>query len=101
MRAINAALLIDDYHGNLEPMLNASPPIPCLLFGSYKWNQSAHPSGTMTPVELMSFEERQKAGHALPRTPVNVVEGLYRTETWDDVVEWVRKWDREAQVGGE
>jgi hypothetical protein len=96
LRAINASLFIDDHHGNLEPILNSHPQIPCLLFGKYGWNM--HRSGAETPAELMSHAERIRQGFQLPREEIEMVEGLERTEGWDDVIRWVKAWDRAAEV---
>ncbi|OCF42895.1 hypothetical protein I317_03246 [Kwoniella heveanensis CBS 569] len=109
LRQIKASLFIDDHHGNLEPILSASPPIPCLLFGRYGWNAAR--SGIASPVEMMDYEERIRAGLPLPREeiPFGQVgcghgengqnEGggeLTRTESWADVIKWVEEWDRKA-----
>ncbi|WVQ72398.1 hypothetical protein IAR50_001950 [Cryptococcus sp. DSM 104548] len=96
LRLINASLFIDDHHGNLEPIVQADPPIPCLLFGSYGWNRSR--SSLSSPVELMDYEERIAQGFPLPFEEIRTGRdhGLHRTETWSDVVQWVRDWDRET-----
>jgi hypothetical protein len=57
-----------------------------------------HRSGADTPAELMSHAERIKAGVQLPREEVEMVDGLERTEGWDDVIKWVKAWDRAAEV---
>ncbi|RSH87358.1 hypothetical protein EHS25_003267 [Saitozyma podzolica] len=93
LRAINAALFIDDHHGNLQPILDADPPVPCLLFGTYAWNRSR--SGVSSPVELMSYEERLASGLALPASQIEEGNGLYRAATWVDVVKFVKDWDEE------
>ncbi|KAK4686223.1 hypothetical protein P7C73_g3906, partial [Tremellales sp. Uapishka_1] len=92
LRAINASLFIDDHHGNLEPILSATPPIPCLLFGAYKWNSGK--SGANSPAELMSHQERLEAGMQLTREEIREEKGLWRAKRWGDVLEWVREWDR-------
>ncbi|ORY34032.1 hypothetical protein BCR39DRAFT_463060 [Naematelia encephala] len=97
LRAINASLFIDDHHGNLEPILESDPAIPCLLFGPYAWNRSR--SGVSTPAELMTFQERQVHGIPLPREPIHVGDNLWRAETWEDVIKWVRRWDELDVVG--
>lgn len=96
LRRINAALFIDDHHGNLEPIVKAEPPIPCLLFGAYGWNRSR--SGLTSPVELMDYDERMSRGLAFPFEEIMTGKdhGLHRTKTWSDVIKWVKEWDREA-----
>ncbi|WVQ99397.1 hypothetical protein IAU59_006530 [Kwoniella sp. CBS 9459] len=104
LRQINASLFIDDHHGNLEPILSATPPIPCLLFGKYGWNASR--SGIASPVEMMDYEERMRAGLPLPREKISFGDGpdqnggggLVRTENWEDIIKWVEEWDRTAAV---
>lgn len=91
LRAINASLFIDDHHGNLEPIIHADPPVPCLLFGKYPWNRSR--SGVSSPVELMSYDERILAGLDLQLEAITECDKLARAETWEDVVGWVKKWD--------
>jgi len=46
----------------------------------------------------MSHAERIKAGVQLPREEIEMVDGLERTEGWDDVIKWVKAWDRAAEV---
>jgi len=57
-----------------------------------------HRSGADTTAELMSHAERIKAGVQLPREEIEMVDGLERTEGWDDVIKWVKAWDRAAEV---
>jgi hypothetical protein len=92
LRGINASLFIDDHHGNLEPIVHSQPQIPCLLFGKYAWNM--HRSGGETPVELMSHEQRVAGGLDLPKHEIELVDGLERAETWEDVIKWVQAWDQ-------
>ncbi|OXC66879.1 hypothetical protein AYX13_04527 [Cryptococcus neoformans] len=96
LRCINAALFVDDHYGNLEPITKAEPPIPCLLFGTYGWNRSR--SGLASPVELMDYDERTSSGLAFPFEEIMTGKdhGLHRTETWNDVIKWVKEWDRKA-----
>jgi hypothetical protein len=46
----------------------------------------------------MSHAERIRQGVQLPREEIVMVEGLERTEGWDDVIRWVQAWDRAAEV---
>lgn len=96
LRCINAALFIDDHYGNLEPIVKAEPPIPCLLFGIYGWNRSHN--GLTSPVELMDYDQRMSRRLAFPFAEIMTGKDhkLHRTETWDDVIRWVKEWDREA-----
>lgn len=59
-----------------------------------------HRSGADTPADLMSHAERIKAGVRLPKEEIEMVDGLERTERWDDVIKWVKAWDRAAEVEG-
>ncbi|WVO16271.1 hypothetical protein L204_103946 [Cryptococcus depauperatus] len=99
LRQINASLLIDDHHGDIEPMLKADLPIPCILFGEYGWNRSR--SGVSSPTELMHYEERTSKGLEIPCEAILTGKdhGLYRARTWEDVLEWVKEWDRDAERG--
>ncbi|WVW83871.1 hypothetical protein I302_105893 [Kwoniella bestiolae CBS 10118] len=96
LRTINASLFIDDHHGNLEPIVSASPPIPCLLFGEYGWNRSR--SGVTSPVEMMDYNERMSSGLPLPFQEIRFgkEENMYRVRDWEELVEWVKKWDGEG-----
>ncbi|WRT66348.1 uncharacterized protein IL334_003303 [Kwoniella shivajii] len=96
LRELSASLFIDDHHGNLEPIINASPPIPCLLFGEYGWNKSR--SGLTSPVELMDYNQRMLAGLPLPFEEIQLgrEQGVFRVRNWDETIEWVKEWDREA-----
>lgn len=96
LRRIKAALFIDDHYGNLEPIVQAEPPIPCLLFGIYGWNRSRN--GLTSPVELMDYDQRTPRGLAFPFEEIMTGKDhkLRWTETWDDVIRWVKEWDREA-----
>nr|KIR50221.1 hypothetical protein I312_00152 [Cryptococcus bacillisporus CA1280] len=96
LRRINAALFIGDHYGNLEPIVQAEPPIPCLLFGIYGWNRSRN--GLTSPVELMDYDQRTSRGLAFPFEEIMTGKDHkhHRTETWDDVIRWVKEWDREA-----
>ncbi|KAK8864382.1 hypothetical protein IAR55_001630 [Kwoniella newhampshirensis] len=99
LRKISASLFIDDHHGNLEPIVNATPSIPCLLFGSYGWNRAS--SGFSSPVAMMDYDQRIAMGLPLPfeEIPEGRDHRLHRTKDWDDVVRWVKQWDREAASG--
>jgi hypothetical protein len=55
-----------------------------------------HRSGAETPVELMSYAERIQHGHQLPKQEIELGNGLERAEGWDDVIRWVKAWDRAA-----
>lgn len=94
LRAIKAALFIDDNHGNLEPVVESDPPIPCLLFGDYAWNRAR--SGVATPGELMPYDERVKAGLEITVEDIELGLYLHRVRGWADVVQWVKRWDLEA-----
>ncbi|ODO09739.1 hypothetical protein I350_01956 [Cryptococcus amylolentus CBS 6273] len=87
LRQIDASLFIDDHHGNLEPIIQADPPIPCLLFGTYGWNRSR--SSLSSPVELMDYEERIAQGLPLPFNEILTGKdhGLHRVKDWSDVVQ--------------
>lgn len=86
-------MLIDDQFGNLEPITQVSGARPeCLLFGRYRWNKRR--SGLSAGVDFMSFEERLAADIKDYGEDVELVDGIERTETWEDVVAWVERWDR-------
>ena len=36
----------------------------------------------------------------MPKEEIEMVDGLERTEKWDDVIKWVKAWDRAAEVKG-
>ncbi len=93
LRAINASLFIEDHHGNLEAILKSSPQIPCLLFGQFPWNRSKR--RVSSSIELMSHEQWKKAGLTIPSEEIVEGSGLFRTKGWEDVVRWVKEWDRE------
>jgi len=57
-----------------------------------------HRSGAATSAELMSHDERIKSGLQLQKEEIEMVDGLERTEGWDDVIKWVKAWDRAAEV---
>lgn len=94
MKAIGASLFIDDNYGNLEPIISANPPITCLLFGDYPWNQTR--SGVNTPGEMMSFADRQKAGLDITVEDIEMGLNMKRVKNWTEVVEWVKRWDEAA-----
>lgn len=48
----------------------------------------------------MSFEERQAADVKDYGEDVELVDGIERAETWEDVVAWVERWDRLALLKG-
>ena len=81
LRAINAALFIDDYNNDLGPILGSVPPILCLSLG-----------GQSGPGGLLDQEEGVPPGHQMSRGQSD--EALFRTENWADVVRWVKEWDR-------
>lgn len=89
LKAINAALLIDDHIGNVDKAAQAG--IQCLLFGDYRWN--ARRWGLETPEDMMHYQERVRAKLPLPEPKVDLLEGVHRTRTWEQVVEWVSKWN--------
>ncbi|OCF60560.1 hypothetical protein L486_00195 [Kwoniella mangroviensis CBS 10435] len=97
LRNINASLFIDDHHGNLEPIITADPPIPCLLFGEYGWNQSR--SGITSPVEMMDYNERMSSGLPLPFQEIQFgrEQYIHRVKDWEELVQWVREWDEEEE----
>ncbi|WWD17320.1 hypothetical protein CI109_101760 [Kwoniella shandongensis] len=97
LRKINASLFIDDHHGNIEPIINAQPPIPCLLFGTYGWNKAS--SGLSSPIAMMDYDQRMQFGLPLPfeEIPEGKDHGLHRTKGWEEVIRWVKEWDREAE----
>ncbi|WWC94129.1 hypothetical protein V866_000968 [Kwoniella sp. B9012] len=97
LRDINASLFIDDHHGNLEPIITADPPIPCLLFGEYGWNRSR--SGITSPVEMMDYNERMSSGLPLPFQEIQFgrEQNIHRVKDWEELVQWIRQWDEEEE----
>lgn len=96
LRAINASLFVDDHYDYLGSILKARPPIPCILFAALPSSRAT--SGVSTGVELMSWADRQKTGLSLSSLPVEHGQdkGLYRAESWEDIVSWVKEWDLAA-----
>ncbi|RXK38295.1 hypothetical protein M231_04468 [Tremella mesenterica] len=94
LRDINAAVFIDDHYGNLLPILNATPPIPCILFTRWPWSKNA--TSCQTAEEIMTYEERLAAGVELSYPPIEDRDGLVKCETWNDIVNWVAEWDQEV-----
>lgn len=41
----------------------------------------------------MSHEQRVAGGLDLPKHEIELVDGLERAETWEDVINWVQAWD--------
>lgn len=80
-------------------MIAADPPIPCILFGDYPWNQSRSVSGMTTPGEKMSFAERTKAGLEITVEDIEMGMHLTRVKGWAEIVRWVKEWDRMAMAG--
>ncbi|KAG8896725.1 hypothetical protein FRB99_008690 [Tulasnella sp. 403] len=89
IKMIGAVLLIDDSLENAT--ICAEENIHVLLFGKYQW--SRRHSGTSTPQDFMSREERIKAGdHEFwEKEVVTTLPPLIRrVDGWHDVVEWVK-----------
>ena len=91
LREIGASVFIDDHYGNLTSILAAEPPIQCVLFGSYPWNRCS--TGLEKDEDLMTYDERVKAGVKLTQTQIETHENLVRCESWEEVVNWVKASD--------
>lgn len=85
--------MIDDHVLNVDKAAEAG--IQCLLFGeNYRWNLRRW--GMQTPEDAMHFEERRQAGLAIPEAELELLAGVERAANWDAIVEWVKRWDKEA-----
>ncbi|KAI9639630.1 HAD-like domain-containing protein [Dioszegia hungarica] len=110
-----AFVLIDDSAENvLHATLHSSPPVQCLLFGTYGWNASIpspdvpiHPDdralddGGLTYLEkeakgaLGESEERWEEARKRGWVP----DGVERVADWEGVVEWVKKREGKGEEG--
>lgn len=50
-----------------------------------------------TPEDTLDYDARIKAGIELPEAKLEMMNGVTRVSNWDEAVEWVSKWDRDAE----
>ena len=87
--------MVDDSAENAFKTASSPHPVTVLLFGKYLWNRRV--TKLKSEDEELSHEERTKAENGrewwkddefeLPQPGLRI----HRTETWDDVVQWVRQ----------
>jgi len=88
---VGAIALIDDAIENaFDVHQNAGNIVECLIYGKWKWNITLHRADTEE--DFLSYEELRQRGIDVAKSPPTPLpNGLKRTETWTEVVNYLNR----------
>ncbi|WWC89535.1 uncharacterized protein L201_004459 [Kwoniella dendrophila CBS 6074] len=102
----SSLFLIDDSSENAYDVSISTYPheleTKVLLFGDYPWNAIVHDPSTKTPLEEMTYFQKQEKGlldeyENLRKEKIEkgwLPKGVERVSNWNKVVEWVAEFDK-------
>ncbi|XP_006454613.1 hypothetical protein AGABI2DRAFT_182583 [Agaricus bisporus var. bisporus H97] len=96
-KELGAKLLIDDSVENALQCVNASEPVPVLLFGDYEWNRRVSSADDMTfDIRLEACDGREFWREET--VPIPKGAALWRVRDWKEVVQWVHQAQAEGRI---